>query len=134
MSVKLPSKSNSNEIRFAPGLWAIIREYVELWRRHNSGKKPYWIGPSEEVKVTEEEIAWRYKAGENGRWVQKEPLRVVVRLIGQRVDIDNALKVLLDGLEKSGRLGDDRQVKDLWVRHLPGQTPSVEVEVTPIGS
>lgn len=44
-----------------------------------------------------------------------------------RLDIDNACKPLGDLLEKAGVLSNDKQIRELWVRHI--ERPDVLIRV-----
>lgn len=129
MSLKLPSKSNTYEVHIAPSLWRLIHGIVRKWNELAISGKAFWIGPSATVKTIEEEIAWHVASQEKREWKDGEHLTINIRLFAQPVDIDNSLKILLDGIEKSGRIKRDSQFRRLSVEHLPGKEPKVEIEI-----
>lgn len=125
--VKLPNKSNSNSIRFAPRFWLAISGIVDSFRK-NGARKIYWLGPSREVKQVEEIIALHFKTQEHRTWTADEHLGIWINLVNQKVDVDG-IKAVLDGIEKSGRISNDRQFDEVHIKRLrrPGQQPAVSV-------
>ena len=121
------NKANNYQIRINPSLWKRIRHVVEQWRRETR-KAPWWIAPSEEVKAYEQEVAWRVKAAETRSFTNGEPLQLILTLIHSRLDID-AVKAVLDSIQASGRIKNDRQFELLIVRRRKGKEPAIEIEM-----
>src|SRR5258708_23510902 len=94
-----PSKANTYEVRIDPTLWQQIKPIVEQWRKQ-TGKRPFWISPSDAVKVYEQLVAYHVTASEKFKF--EGPLSLDVALYGQRIDIDNSLKAAIDGIQLSG--------------------------------
>ena len=104
--IKVPSKSNS-------------------YRIHRAGSRQ-WIAPSDEVVAAERAIALfarTHLPDFTG------PVTVTIGIHG-RIDIDNCAKVLLDGLQLSGRIANDSQVEELHIKRYPGKNEVVHIEVT----
>lgn len=125
----LANKANRYEVRVNSALWARIRGLVQAWKAETR-QGPWWIAPSDEVKTYEQEVAYRFLAQERREWLAGEPLQLRVRLIAQFVDCD-AIKAILDGIQRSGRIKNDRQFRRIVIEHLDGKKPSVEIEVEP---
>lgn len=103
--LKLPSKKNSYRIRKA-------------------GRR-IWISPSQEVVDAENTIsmfARRHLREFTG------PVMVKVGIYG-RLDVDNALGVIFDGLKKSGRIGDDRNIVEAVIVRMKGKNDKFHIEV-----
>lgn len=102
ISIKIPSKKNSYIIHFNPRFWKAVSSVIGYF------PKRYWIAPGEMVKEAEQIIAWTAKAK------LRAPLEgkiVLLAEVNPRLDVDNALAVILDGLQKSGRIANDRQIE-----------------------
>ena len=134
--LQLPNKSNRYQIRFNQKFWGRIEKIAAKFRKetYGRGSTPYWIGPDQAAIRAEAAIAMFFRIGEHREWLNKESLSLKVTLFGQRIDIDG-LKCLLDGLQKSGRIKNDNQIRRLTVEHIElgrGKEPVVEVEVEPL--
>ncbi len=113
----VPAKSNSLEIKFNPNFWRMIADTVRNFRAGMAWKKtrggnPYWIAPTKDVQVAQESIAWRAK-----EFIRKDitgPVELRIEAFGPQ-DIDNLVKVIMDGIQDSGRMKNDRQVVKLSV-------------------
>ena len=109
LTEKAPSKKNSYVIRFSRSFWACIKSIVEKFRHYK--QKTYWIDTSDEVKRFEELVAWNVKAA----WPDLEgDLLLEVQFNGS-VDTDNTLGAICDGIERSGRIKNDRQIRKIIV-------------------
>lgn len=97
-------------------------------RVHKDATGKTWIAPSDEAKAYEAEVAYRFLQQERREWTKGEPLMLTIRLIGQRHDCD-AIKAIGDGIQRSGRIANDKQFRKILVEHVEGKTPSVEIEV-----
>lgn len=69
-------------------------------------------------------------AAEKREWLNGEALTLTIRLINQRHDID-AVKAILDGIQRSGRIKNDKQFRRIVIDHIDGKTSSVELEIEP---
>jgi Holliday junction resolvase RusA-like endonuclease len=123
---KAPSKANQHVVRIAPDLWRRIASIIQQWRHTHTGAS-FWISPTEEVAAYEEMAAVQIAAQEP--WCFEGQLAVEVHLFGQQVDIDNALKALLDSLQKSGVIKNDRQIVQLTVEKFPAEEPHIDMKV-----
>lgn len=128
---RLVNKANCYEVRVNPSLWQRIKPAVEAWRAVVK-QSPWWIAPSKAVEAYEAEVAYRILAGERREWLQGENLQLTVRLIRQLTDIDGC-KGVLDGIQRSGRIKNDRQFRRLILEHQEGKLPAVELEIAPLG-
>lgn len=135
--IKIPSKSNTYQIRFHQSFWKAITTIVANFRHQQKQRKapsqPYWIGPSEEVERAEEAIAYFFRVAEKREWLNGEDLSLTVTLINQNADIDNTLKVICDGIEKSGRIKNDNQFSQILVRRKQQKDsePAIELRISP---
>ena len=98
---------------------------------HRSATGKVWIAPSEAAKSYEALVAWSFLSQEKRSWTANEPLELKIRLVGQRHDCD-AVKSILDGIQKSGRINNDRQFRRILIEHVDGKAPAVELEVQPM--
>jgi len=129
IDIAIPSKKNSYMILFNPRVFRAIKPILGHF------KKPwYWIGPVQEVTEAETTVAWAAKMAPNhmkglGRKnVFEGDLRVTIKAYG-KVDAGNLEGVIGDGLEQSGRIVNDRQIKELHIYRLgPGKGCEVTVE------
>lgn len=120
--IPIPSKKNSMQVRLKPTFWAALVR-TGLARRF---KHPWWVAPTEKVKEAEQLIAWTAKTRLPDFGSQE--VQVKVGVYGRRQDTDNLLGVIADGLEKSGRIQNDRQIARWEVERLgPGVGCVVEV-------
>lgn len=110
-------------------MWKLIKALVEKWKAATH-LGPWWIAPSQEAKNYEAEIAWGVLAGEKREWLNSEPLTLTIRLVNQRHDVD-AVKAILDGIQKSGRVKNDKQFRRIVIEHVDGKTSSVELVIEP---
>ena len=123
---KIPSKKNSYRVRFSKQFWTAVMRIAP----HVKMKGSYWIGPSKEVEQIEQIIAWIAKSEIKEDLTGPVEMAVVT---GTRHDFDNLLGVIFDGLEKSGRIKNDRQIDRLTVersKHIEG----VEVTIRPLAN
>jgi len=123
--IPCPSKSNTYEIHFDRQFWGVIKQYVAGMRKYT--KKPlYWIAPSKAVVETERAIAFAAKR------VMEEDFDGPVRLfiwVSDKIDADNALKAICDGIEKSGRIKNDKQVKQIIVTKFQGPNKYFDIDI-----
>tara|TARA_Y100000310_G_C20519584_1_gene732981 strand:- start:472 stop:831 length:360 start_codon:yes stop_codon:yes gene_type:complete len=77
-----------------------------------------FIMPSPKAKAAVELIAW--KARQAIPHDIDGPIKVSVGVFGRRRDLDNVCGSVMDGLELSGRIGDDRQVDELHAKRIKG--------------
>ena len=122
----LPSKTNQYEIHFHGSLWACIYHTVSELKKHVRGPL-YWIAPSKETKDVEKAIG--YAANLSIAEDTDQPV-MVEAWVSDRLDADNALKIILDGIQLSGRIKNDRQVKELAVHKIPMKNTEFSFEVT----
>jgi Holliday junction resolvase RusA-like endonuclease len=121
-----PSKANTYEIHFDPDLWNIIRPLVEQWRA-KTRKRPYWISPSYVVKAYEELVAYHVTASE--RFTFDGPLALEIAVYGSRLDLDNQIKAIQDGVQQSGLVANDNQFTKLDVEKFAAREPRVELQI-----
>jgi Holliday junction resolvase RusA-like endonuclease len=123
--IPCPSKANNYEIHFDRQFWGVIRQYVEGMRKYT--KKPlYWISPSKAIKETERAIAFAAKR------ILDEDIEGPVWLklwVSDKIDADNALKAVCDGIEQSGRIKNDKQVKQITVNKFPGPNNHFDLDI-----
>jgi Holliday junction resolvase RusA-like endonuclease len=129
LDIAIPSKKNRYMIRFNPRVFRAISPILR-----NFKKPHYWIGPAKEVTDAETAVAWAAKMAPNhmrglGRkHLFEGDLRVTIKAYG-KVDAGNLEGVIGDGLEQSGRIKNDRQIKELHIYRLgPGKGCEVTVE------
>jgi hypothetical protein len=121
----LPNKANTYGIRFDPRFWKMIKGLATSFRARFKSS-PYWIGPSEEVKAIEEAIAyWTLRSIFEDT---EAPVKVEI-WISNRLDAD-AVKACLDGIQKSGRIKNDKQVEVLTIYKLPIKNTEFSFDVT----
>ena len=126
---KVVNKSNSNEIRINPSLWSEIRGMVEGWRKRNPTLRPWWIGPNSEAMTFQEIVAWSVKL-QNKRKFGKADVAISINLVNQNIDCDG-IKAVIDGIQDSGVIENDRQVKNLSIVSVKreGEKPSLEIDI-----
>ena len=123
----LPNKANTYEIHFHSALWSRIKGIVKALRP--TVKTPlYWIAPSQEVRNIEEAISFLAKASllED----TDQPVRLEI-WISNRLDAD-AVKAIGDGIQKSGRIKNDRQIEELIVHKIPIKNVEFKFDITKI--
>ena len=76
----------------------------------------------------EERIAWLVRAS-RGRVDGPCEVFITVFARGNRPDIDNVAKIILDGLQKGSGIANDRDVVDLRVRVFQAESGQERVEV-----
>ena len=76
----------------------------------------------------EERVAWLVKAS-RGRVEGPCEVFITIHARGNRPDIDNVAKIILDGLQKGSGIANDRDVIDLRVRVFPAEPGHERVEV-----
>lgn len=106
----LPNKANTYEIHFNRSFWNAIASTVAGMAKYVRGPL-YWIGPSSKVKEAEKAIG--YIAKQSLAEDTDGPVRVTI-YISDRLDADS-VKSCLDGIQLSGRIKNDRQVRELHV-------------------
>lgn len=124
---RLANKANQYRVHIDPTLWARIKDAVQQWRTRASNA-PWWVAPSGEVEAYESEVAYRFLQQERREWKNGELLQLTIRLVAQRSDCD-AVKAILDGIQKSARIKNDRQFRKILIEHVEGKQPAVEIEV-----
>lgn len=124
MPGKIPNKANSYQIRIDPNLYRIIKPIVEDWKKKNTTKRAWWIGPSEEVQNFEQALAYLV----TGRWKPKDDLSISIELHGSKLDMDG-VKAILDGVQASGRVPNDRQFSLLQVERFEAPQPRAEIDI-----
>jgi hypothetical protein len=123
----LPNKANTYQIFFAPFFWNAIRSIVSGIRAHYT-KPLYWIAPSRKVKDIEQAIAYITKQSLSED--TDGPVKLEV-WISDRLDVD-AIKAIGDGIQLSGRIKNDRQIKELIVHKLQKKNTEFEIDLTTI--
>ena len=123
---KIPSKKNSYRVRFSKQFWTAVMRISP----HVKMKGSYWIGPSKEVEQIEQIIAWIAKSEIKKDLAGRLEVSVIT---GTRHDLDNLLGVIFDGLEKSGRIKNDRQIDRLTVERSK-DIEGVEVTIRPLAN
>lgn len=113
---KLKNKSNNYEVQINRALWSRIKKIVEQFRKE-TGMSPWWVAPSMAVKAYETEVAYRALDQEKHEWIRGEQLQLWIRLVNQRHDAD-ATKAIPDGLQRSGRIANDKQIRRLVIEHV----------------
>ena len=92
---------------------------------HISGTKKWWVAPTPKVKQAEQLIAWTAKAALPD--LGDAPLGILV-MTPQKNDLDNLLGVILDGIEKSGRIKNDKQFEHIAITRHP-ELKHTEVDI-----
>ena len=112
----VPSKKNGYEVRFNRNFWDEISRIAATFRR--SRQKTYWIGPSKTVKDFEKNMAVYFACAcpDFG----SRPVSVNIAT-GQRNDVDNLPGAILDALQASGKIKNDRQVEVVIIRRVEGK-------------
>lgn len=121
-----PSKANTYEIRIDPSLWQIIRPLVEQWRAKTK-KRPFWISPSDAVKSYEQLVAHHVTASEKFKF--EGPLALEIAVYGSRLDVDNQVKAIQDGIQQSGVIKNDNQFTKLNVEKFADSDSRVEIRI-----
>lgn len=130
--IPLPNKSNSYQVHFNQEFFKAIVSIVNSFKDRLPALRLYWIGPSLAAKRAEECIAMIFRNEERREWLNNEPLELKIKLIKQRGDVDG-IKCVPDAIQKSGRIGNDRQFRKITIEHVvEGKEPSIEIEVEPI--
>ena len=131
--IPLCNKANMYQIHFNQAFWQAIASIAMAFK----AKVPvrlYWIGPTLAVKRAEECIALTFRNFERREWLKGEPLELKIKLIKQRIDLDG-IKVVGDAIQKSGRVGNDRQFRKIIIEHIDeGPEPAIEIEVEPLAT
>lgn len=119
ISEPLPSKKNSYVVRYSPQFWRAIGPIVAEFSK--LGIQTVWIGPSSAVKTFQTMVAWRVKSVYPD-WTDGRELALEVGYNGKG-DLDNMLGALLDGIEQSGRIQNDKQFSRITIhRNAKGPT------------
>lgn len=121
----LPNKANTYEIHFHPMLWGKIKGIVGSLRSSVKARL-YWIAPSKEVVAIEEAISYIAKTSLHED--TDKPVRLEV-WVSDRLDAD-AIKAIGDGIEKSGRIKNDRQIQELIVHKIPIKNDHFKFDLT----
>jgi len=100
---------------------------------HKNAAGESWIAPSKAAKAFQEFAAWCVLRDERREWIHNEPLEMTIRLVNQRTDVD-AIKAVLDAVQQSGRITNDKQIRKMTVVHVPGRSPSLELEIEPFSA
>lgn len=127
-----PNKANLYEVRLDPSLWRELRDIVGHWVKRHPRRPCWWVGAGERVKNYEELLAWKIKEAIRGGFGRRE-VELTIGLHGQKIDVDG-VKAILDAIEKSGIIGNDRQVTRLVVEKFPAEAPSLELTIAPRAS
>jgi hypothetical protein len=105
----------------------VIKQYVSDLKKYT--KKPlYWIAPSDAVRTIERDI------GFFALRAMPDDTDGPVRLdawISDSLDWD-AVKAISDGIQKSGRIKNDKQIKIGQVIKLPMKNTQFSFDLTPI--
>lgn len=126
--IPLVNKANAYQIHFNQTFFQAIVDIVHSFQK-SLPIRLYWIGPSLAAKRAEECISMVFRNEERREWLNGEPLELKIRLIKQKIDADG-IKVVLDAIEKSKRIGNDRQFRKITVEHVAeGKEPAIEIEV-----
>src|SRR5260221_2815496 len=121
-----PSKANTYEVRIDATVWQQIKPIVEQWRKQ-TGKRPFWISPSDAVKVYEQLVAYHVTASEKFKF--EGPLALEIAVYGSRLDVDNQVKAIQDGIQQSGIIKNDNQFTRLEGEKNPAPDPHVEMRI-----
>lgn len=120
----VPSKKNRYEVRLSkPFLSALMRSGL---LKAFPGVK-WWVAPARAVEDFELMLAWEFKRALRDYGGESIELNVVVG--GKRQDLDNVLGCILDALQKSGRIANDKQVREIHVCRNP-EVKGVVIEVS----
>ena len=112
----VPSKKNGYEVRFNRNFWNEISRIAVMFRK--TKQRTYWIGPSKTVKDFEKNMSiyFAYACPDFG----SRPVSVDI-VTGQRNDVDNMPGAILDALQASGKIKNDRQVQVVIIRRVEGK-------------
>ena len=124
IDAKLPSKKNSYQIFFSRSFWSQVSPIVRALKR-STGRSLYWISPSQETKDFERFIAWTAIAAKIPQFGDAE-VELNVK-VNTRLDLDNVLGALLDGLEASEKIRNDRQVSKITIERWKKKKLSVTI-------
>jgi len=102
---RIPSKKISYRVHLDQRILKALMQFSNLFR---SVKRKWWVAPSVELREAETLIAWTAKAKLPDMLTEDLALDVRTPL---KNDLDNLLGVILDGIEKSGRIKNDKQFK-----------------------
>lgn len=148
LDIPVPSKKNSYRVRFNQVFWRQIEPLVRRFNAIPAGRwgdalrtaqrrgfiphkqrHPYWIDSTPEVKQTEQLIALAAKTAI--RTTFAGPVRLQVTFRGKN-DLDNALGVIFDGLQQSGVITNDRQIRRLVVDFDEARTTGFDLTLSPL--
>jgi len=113
----VPSKKNSYRIRYARDFLATIQHIIQAFKMYK--KATVWIGPTDAVKQFEMLVAWTATVAIPKDYQPGDRLGIQITYQG-KADLDNMLGAILDGLQQSGRVPNDKQFKDIHI--LEGDT------------
>jgi Holliday junction resolvase RusA-like endonuclease len=124
------NKSNNNAVRINPKLWEVIADRVASWRVRHPKAHPWWIGPNDDAKAFQQVVAWQVANQKNATF-GKQNVAVSIRLINQQIDTDG-VKAVLDGIQDSGVIDNDRQVTRLIVtsERLMHHSQGLEINIS----
>ncbi len=121
----IPSKKNSYEIHFAPRFLKAIRSVIDRFKQSAQANRLYWISPTAKVKQFEKNLSTWFALylPDYGQ----TPISVSIS-VGQRNDVDNIGGAVLDALEKSRKIKNDRQVESISIHRVRGiKAPIVQI-------
>ncbi len=147
LDIPVPSKKNSYRVRFNQTFWRqiepIVRRFCAIpegrWgdairnaqRRgliRKQQQHPYWVDTTEEVKQTEQLIAYAAKRAIHATLAGPVTLHITFR---GKNDLDNALGVIFDGLQQSGVIINDNQIKRLIVDFSEARATGFDLTLSP---
>lgn len=124
---KIPSKKNAYEIHFSPAFWAAISSLASHFKTTLRGRSLYWVAPSKKVVQFERNLSIWFALylpnyGE---------LPIVVHIkIDQKNDVDNIGGAILDALEKSRKIKNDKQVVAIVIERVEGiEDPIINIKL-----
>jgi len=124
----LPNKANTYQVHFAPWFWKAIQDIVSGIRGKGFKGKLYWAAPTKEVTEVERAIGFIAKQALPDE--HDGPIILDV-WISDKLDWD-AVKAISDGVEKSGRIQNDKQIKIGHVYKVPEPNKAFMFDLTPI--
>ncbi|MDA2936818.1 hypothetical protein MYX75_00955 [Acidobacteria bacterium AH-259-A15] len=121
---RIPTKKNQYEIRWNQRAYKVIKQVLQNF------KGPLvWIAPNKRTQNMETLIAWAAKTAISEKLTG--PLRIII--YAQSItDIDGPPQIILDAIEKSGRIDNDRQFKELVVRVNDERRHGCLIEIEPL--
>lgn len=123
-------QKNCYEIHFAPSLWKAIKPLVENIQRLAKTKRLYWISPTRRVKQFEKDLSTWFALYLPD--FKDSPMCIEIQ-VNQKNDVDNIPGAILDALQKSRRIVNDRQVESITIRRSADIKEPIII-ITPLSS